>query len=185
LSGDDLSQELHYILPEPLRFDFSRPRAPIVSGDFTSLIPRNSPALACIGDVVSTYCSKLIGILNGLLLMVVDGKTRRKEETGIPENLPVKTFTLQNPPGTINSRTARRICEILQSHGRGAIRIIIRGEEDMLALPAIACSPIGGYVTFGIPGVGAALLRIERWAQQDVYLRMLLLKPASLKILKG
>jgi len=166
------------LLPDDIRFDFARPRAPVYSGDFTWLIPRSAPSLACVGDVVSRYCSKIPGV-NGPMIMLIDGKTRRSIgiDTGWALGLP--GLRLVNPAGSVALPAMRRICEILSSGELVKLVIEVEGEEDMLALPSIACSPEGGYVVYGIPGRGASVIRVDKRARIDAQLRILLLRPGT------
>ncbi len=164
-----------YLLPKELRFDFARSRGIVVSGDFTPLIDPNAPSLSCIGDVVSSYCSR-IERFEGVIVMVVDGKTRRTEriEGRIHSDIELK---VKNPAGTVSWQAARLLCS-LQQRGSGRVLVVVDGEEDMLALPSIACSPLGGYVVYGVPGRGAAVIRVMRWNSWDAQTRILSLKPS-------
>ncbi|MCE4628473.1 MAG: DUF359 domain-containing protein [Desulfurococcales archaeon] len=161
-------------LPTDIRFDFARPRAPIHSGDFTVLLPRGLPSLACVGDVVSSYCARRPGIAHSLVL-VLDGKTRRTRKV-LPVDLEAdRKLKIVNPPGTISLGAARTLCDLLER--RGTTVLLVDGEEDMLALPAIACSPLGGAVVYGIPGRGATIILVDRRVRGEAGLRLLSLKP--------
>ncbi|MCE4624741.1 MAG: DUF359 domain-containing protein [Desulfurococcales archaeon] len=166
-----------YILPSALRFDFARPRGPVYSGDFTKHIDRSAPSVTCVGDVVSSYCSKGLKDFSGALLMVIDGKTRRTSRIDHSFNREEgNIWRVRNPPGTITWFSARLICRLLQEP-TGRHLILVDGEEDMLALPSISCTPLGGYVIFGIPLKGAAVVRVYPWILWDAQNRLLSLTP--------
>lgn len=161
-------------LPEDIRFDFARPRAPIYTGDFTRYLPRGLPSLACVGDIVSSYCARRPDIARSLVL-VLDGKTRRTEKV-LPVALEAaRSMRTVNPPGTIALGAIRILCNLLEEEG--ASLLLVDGEEDMLALPAIACSPLGGAVVYGIPGRGATVIRVDRRVRGEAGLRLLSLRP--------
>ena len=172
--------ELVYRLPPTLRFDFARPRGLIIKGDFTKIIPGNLPSIACIGDVVSRYCINWAGPhVRSIVVLVLDGSTRR-EKLGTYPNLQGYTIIkTSNPRGTVAAGAARRLCSALRGSHGSRVALIVSGEEDMLALPAISCSMLGGLVVYGVPGIGAALIRVSRATRWEASGRLLLLRPSS------
>ena len=166
---------LVYTLPGELRFDFARPRGIIVKGDFTRLIPR-SPTVACIGDVVSSFCTRANSGWD-ILVVAVDGVTRRRESVEPPGLRGFRTVHVRNPRGTVSRAAARAVCDALSGMLGERVALNVDGEEDMLALAAIACSPLGGHVIYGVPGRGAAIIRVTRLSRLDAQTRLLLLRP--------
>ena len=166
---------LVYSLPEDLRFDFARPRGIIARGDFTRLVPP-SPSVACIGDVVSSFCAGADGKWD-ILVIAVDGVTRRRESVEPPRLEGFYIVRVRNPRGTISRAAARAVCNALSGRLGRKVALAVDGEEDMLALAAIACSPLGGHVIYGVPGRGAAIIRVTRLSRLDAQTRLLLLRP--------
>jgi len=165
------------LLPENLRFDFARPRGPIISGDFTRHFAAINPitSLVCVGDYVSKYCMQVENA--SLLMLIIDGKTRRHTDMTIISPEGFRRIHLSNPPGRITMGSLKTICNAL-SQEQGRILVTINGEEDMLALPSIACSPLGGFVIYGIPGRGAAIIKVTRLVKWEAGNRLLLLRPS-------
>ncbi len=177
MSSGSTTHCIHYRLPFAVRRDFSKPRGIVKSGDFTGLLRRNAPSIVCVGDVVSTYCTNLN--INNKLIIIIDSKTKRKysikKENIIKNNYKIyKTF---NPPGFINSCSYNLLCKIIKYEKHTRIAIIVDGEEDLLALPSIACSPPGGIVVYGVPNVGAAIINVSRFTLADAQTRLLSLIP--------
>ena len=166
---------LVYALPGNLRFDFARPRGVIAKGDFAHLIPR-SPSVACIGDVVSSLCVGAGGEWD-ILVVAVDGVTRRRESVEPPRLEGFHIVRVRNPRGTVSRAAARAVCDALSGRLGRKVALAVDGEEDMLALAAIACSPLGGHVVYGVPGRGAAIIRVTRLSRLDAQTRLLLLRP--------
>ncbi|MEB3859909.1 MAG: DUF359 domain-containing protein [Desulfurococcales archaeon] len=160
------------VLPEELRREFSRPWGLLAWGDFTRLLPRKG-LVTCVGDVVSAAC--LRGLPVSRLRIIVDGKTRRNISMAVNE-VSLRGFTVvrvENPPGMVTYQAGKTVCEST----RPGIAIIVEGEEDMLALPAIACSRIGDTVAYGIPGKGVAIVNVTPEAKWHANTRILQLKP--------
>lgn len=158
-------------LPQEIRRDFARPRGLIYSGDITPRLTGASK-LICVGDVVSAFCARA-GSEN--ITLVVDGKTRRSEATPIIHLESYKIIRVSNPPGGLTSEAINKMHECASSGGK--CLIIVNGEEDMLALPAIASAPLNSLVVYGVPGVGAAIIRVTGYTRVEAANRLLELKP--------
>ncbi|MCE4610018.1 MAG: DUF359 domain-containing protein [Desulfurococcales archaeon] len=164
-------------LPFEHRSDFARPRGLLVTGDFTKYLDLKAPSIVCVGDVVSSYCIRIAKKYNGKLILLVDGKTRRTQQLGILEARGIKRVKVENPQSTIAVNVYDLLCGLLSSHQDERVIIEVQGEEDMLALPAIACSPIGGIVVYGVPGKGATIIRVNKWTSYEARSRFLSLVP--------
>ncbi len=166
-------------LPTHYREDFAKTRSPVISGDFTGYpIIVNSRRIVCVGDIVSRYC--IASIRPNKLVLIVDGKTRRHVDEGLgivdeAKRLGMNILRIENPPGTITLKSLKTICEAVR--GEYGILLVVEGEEDMLALPAIACSREGNVVVYGIPGRGAAIVKANLHRVRDAQSRILYLKP--------
>jgi len=162
-----------FLLPEKHRRFFAWPRGLVYRGDFTGLL-EGSP-VACIGDVVSQYCARTR--INHLVL-VIDGKTRRSVHVGTVGEEGFKVVRIVNPRGTLSLEAYETMCRVLREEGRWLV--IVEGEEDMIALAALACMSVGGTVVYGVPGVGAAIIRVMREVAREAQSRLLVLEPSIL-----
>lgn len=164
-------------LPPRARRDFSRPRGTVYSGDITPVLERVGEPLICVGDVVSQYCSRA-GKKH--VVIIVDGKTRRSVslQEGVPTDYNV--VRVRNPPGTITVEAHQAVCRAADERGRWAI--VVDGEEDMLALPSIACLHRGGTVVYGVPHRGATLIRVGLETSREAQARFLELSPSLIRL---
>ncbi len=136
--------------------------------------------LVCVGDVVSSYCSRLAHSFYGSIILVVDGKTRRNASVEVGGTHAFHEIHLTNEPGTVEVEAYRTLCELIRRASKRRLRakIVVNGEEDMLALPSIACAPEGGIVVYGVPGRGATIIIVTRSISRDAQSRFLMLQPA-------
>ena len=70
-----------------------------------------------------------------------------------------KVINVRNPPGTISNKAWEAVCQA--SKDDDTVAILVDGEEDLLALPAIICSPSGSLVVYGQPHKGIVLVRVN------------------------
>lgn len=161
-----------FILPLEARRDFSKPRGVVYSGDITGLLEEARDPLFCIGDVVSQYCMKTG---KEHVVLVVDWKTRR--HVGFQERLPAgyTVRRVRNPPGTVTFEAMREICRLAREKGKWIL--VVDGEEDMLALPALACLQDGGTVVYGVPLKGATIIHVGLDTSREAQARFLELRP--------
>ena len=69
-----------------------------------------------------------------------------------------KIIKTENSRSTISCKAARIVCETVR---RGHTLVIVDGEEDLLALPAILCSDLGVKVVYGLPGRGMIIADVS------------------------
>ena len=161
-----------FLLPNPVRRDFSRPRGLVYRGDITKWLEDSEEPLFCIGDVVSRYCTKTT---KRHVVLVVDGKTRRTKEVEEHAYPNYNKIYVVNPPATVTLNAYNTICSLVKRPGKWII--YVEGEEDMLALPAIACLQRKGTVVYGVPGLGATIIRVSLNVSREAQARFLELKP--------
>ena len=158
-------------LPYQHRRDFSKPRGVVVKGDLTSYLEEAPEPLTCVGDVVSGYCSKTS---KEHLVLVIDGKTRRSHKVSV--NIQgFQVVKIVNPPGYLTLEALMALCRAEASPGRWLI--LVRGEEDMIALAALSCMPWRGTLVYGVPSVGATIIRANAAILREAQSRFLLLRP--------
>jgi uncharacterized protein (UPF0218 family) len=130
----------------------------IKSGSFAASI-REPGLVVTVGDRVTETVAGLGRVPD---VQVVDGKENRRER--IPPDVSHKvSISVHNPPGTI---TAEAITGLKQAFkGKKPVRVMVTGEEDLLAIPAQIFAPVGARIYYGQPGEGIVLLRVDRAAK--------------------
>ncbi len=181
-----MCSEVQFIIPQSMRLDFANPRGVIVKGELKAIIDSLEwKSVTCVGDVVSRYCLRSARLPD---VIIYDGISKRSKTLESLDDLVKGGFTrveIDNPPGGLTLTSVETVCRAILasvlSGSRTAIKI--NGEEDMLALPALACSPNKSLVIYGIPDKGAALVRISNAIRKEAQNRLLRLVPyvSSLK----
>lgn len=163
-------------LPDSRREDYSNPWGPVVSGSLMGLA-RKFNGLICVGDIVSRYCLELEDKV-GSLILVYDMRTRRIEALHGLLRPGFKVLRVINERGTVSLEAYRTLCSLVSLNN---VKVVIEvlGEEDMLALPAIACLRAGWAVVYGIPGMGACVVGYSTLGTRIAQTRVLQLKPFS------
>ena len=90
-------------------------------------------------------------------IAVIDGKERRRARD-FPDSHTIKELKCENPAGTI-SKSAIELLRAAMAE-KQPVRIIVDGEEDLLALPAFSMAPDGSAVLYGQPLEGLVIVRI-------------------------
>ena len=87
----------------------------------------------------------------------------------------------KNQPGTIEPKVVRHIFNMIRSSLIHQVRkkIIIRGEEDLLAIPAILFAPIGTVVVYGQINRGVIVVIVTEEKKQHVQKLLLKFKIAA------
>ncbi len=156
-------QEDH-ILPETFR-----PEVAKVFGDIVTDMPHmfasiNPATTVTVGDVTTKLFHD-----NGIFpkIAVVDFKIERKDATtSLPEigfSGKEKVLTIVNPSGTITASLWQTIIEIVNHISEEeSIALIIKGEEDLAALPFVLALPFGFSVFYGQPHEGLVEVKITK-----------------------
>ncbi|MEN2999306.1 MAG: DUF359 domain-containing protein [Acidilobaceae archaeon] len=152
-------------LPERARRDFSVALGP------TRRELEGEGDLVCVGDYVSLLCSRR----GGKVILVLDGVTRRSEPFAAPSLPSLPEYEVVNERGTLSLEAIALICRLI-ARGEGAI-VRVEGEEDMIALAAIACLRPGWRVVYGIPGVGSCIVPYSPLTTRIAQTRVLQLRP--------
>lgn len=115
-----------------------------------------APLVISVGDVIT---HSLIEAGYKPQIMIVDHKTRRRKFKKLAERA---THVVANPAGTITKHAVNVLkSSISQSVGsKKQIVIDVKGEEDLLALPAFILSPIGALVLYGQFDAGVVVVEV-------------------------
>ena len=151
------------ILPEAMRAELARPLGRVLRGSSFLDAARRGKPLVAVGDVVT---ATLIRAERPPDIAIVDFRTKRAqtpESQRLLATSPGKVVKVSNPAGRIAASAWRAVREAFKSGGR--VRVEVRGEEDLLALVAIALAPDGAAIAYGQPGEGAVVVRVDAKAR--------------------
>mgnify|MGYP000067653495 FL=1 len=158
------------ILPEKLRKKLKKPLGTLIAGNFDETIKRFREILAkekptrliAVGDAVSESLMK-----NGVFpdVFIIDNKVMRKEITPLKFSAE-RTLYAKNPAGTISKEAWEKIKNALDSDLQ--TKIIIDGEEDLLALPAVLFAPENSFVVYGQPREGMVIIKVTEEKRREV-----------------
>ncbi len=153
-----------YRLPEGMRPKLAKPLGVVfkeeeASGKEFERLVRNAPMGVTVGDRVTDTLGSIGRTPD---VQVVDGVERRiaREVPKVPYARLVK---VKNPAGTL---TAGAIAGMKKAFlGKKPVRVKVDGEEDLMAMLAIAMAPVSAYVFYGQPGVGVVAVRANAVAK--------------------
>jgi uncharacterized protein (UPF0218 family) len=138
---------------------FKAPLGQLIAGQPSQTIPTlrkmierlHPPKIITVGDVVSTE-ARIAGI--HVNLSIIDGKTMRHGYAP-PISKTRVTFQVVNPAGTITQESWQTIKNALREN---EATIIVEGEEDLLAIPAVLEAPLSALIVYGQPSQGIVVV---------------------------
>ena len=161
------------MLPDHLRQSLKGPKGELFSRDdlgaaedACAYIRKNDlkPVIA-VGDLVSINLAK-VGCQ--AILSILDGKTKRNDpvDFDIPSDV---TFSATNAAAEIRPEVwiAIELALMAGISGKTA-KLLIEGEEDLTALPAVALAPTGSAVVYGLPDQGIVVIKVTPEHKQAV-----------------
>ena len=154
-----------YRLPEEMREELAKPMgrlfkpAEISGAAFTDAIKHGS-FIITVGDRVTETAGKLGRIPD---VQIVDSRENRKPRMP-PEVSFVSGFDAANPPGGIAAAAVESIRKAMAA--KKPARVLVDGEEDLLAIPAILLAPEGSRLFYGQPGEGIVMVTTDNAAKQ-------------------
>jgi uncharacterized protein (UPF0218 family) len=92
-------------------------------------------------------------------ILVIDGIERRTKRSHGPKVMAAKELHCSNPPGSISKEALLVLYQALAMPG--PVKVIVNGEEDMLALPIIAIADKKSVVLYGQPLEGMVVVNIN------------------------
>lgn len=150
-------------LPKSLRSDLKEPLGPLYT-DTEQLLGAASEPLVAVGDIV-TYHLLEAGYTPAVAL--VDERTKRAEvDQEIREAVGGfdRRHTIENPPATITRALLDALVAAIEASG--TTLIVVDGEEDLAALPAVLAVPAGASVVYGQPDEGMVLVTADETARE-------------------
>ncbi len=155
-----------YRLPSSLRERLAKPIGKLYKDEetegraFRSELERATFVIT-VGDRVTERIAELGRVPE---VHVVDGRERRVARR-MPEVEYRRLIRVRNPPGTITNEALDGIAEAVKERD-GPVRVLVEGEEDLLAIVAVAAAPIGSNVYYGQPLVGVVLVMVNKAAKR-------------------
>jgi len=145
-----LSPEDEKALKKP--FGTLVPDAQVTKQRMTSIL-KGAKKVIAVGDATT---ERLAGF--GIIpdIAVVDGKERRSER--VAPSYPAKEMLCKNTAGAISKDAVTLLERALDE--KEPVRVLVDGEEDMLALPLFVMAPLGAVVLYGQPLEGLVVVDI-------------------------
>jgi len=169
------------VLPSKLRRELKAPLGKLIVGSpreamerLEEMVTEEKPAMTIsVGDIVSENMAKH-GILTHLA--IVDNRVMRQPRE--PVVLKVnQTIHVKNPPGTITDEAWLAVKEALkQEH---SVKIVVDGEEDLLALVALLHAPLNALVVYGQPYEGIVAVKVTQRKRQKARRIIKAMKPIT------
>lgn len=148
-----------YRLPESMRRMLSKPlgllytASEIGSEKFVREL-MEPPMVITVGDRVTETVGRAGRVPD---VQVVDGLENRKARPP-PDVHFVRLVKVKNPAGTITEDAINGLKDAFV--GSKPVRVAVDGEEDLLAIPAIALAPLSAVLYYGQPGEGMVSVRV-------------------------
>jgi hypothetical protein len=112
-----------------------------------------------VGDRVTETAAELGRVPD---VQIVDGVEKRKKRVApdIPRAVEIE---VKNPPATITAEAVRGIRAAFR--GKKPARVLVEGEEDLLAIPAVVLAPMAANLYYGQPHEGVVLVKVDAKAK--------------------
>ena len=159
-----------WTLTEKMRNRLKHPLGRLVTGTPTetmrvlkSIVKCEAPIrLIAVGDAITAHL-KTHGVR--VDVAIVDGKIMRQSVATVVVD-DADTVQVFNPAGTISLQAYQAVQRVLC--GSRPFIVLVDGEEDLLALPAIKFAPYGSLVVYGQPLVGIVVVRVTEVVKDEV-----------------
>ena len=131
-------------------------------------ILKKAPKVIAVGD---TTTEKLVGF--GFIpdISVTDCMEKRVIKTSKFEYPVDKTIHLDNKPGELSKQVILEVKKLILANAYDSkIRIIIKGEEDLVALPFLMYSPNDWVICYGQPNEGLVIVQVTEDSKKKAML---------------
>jgi len=161
---------IRYRLTPKLRKKLKNPIGTLIRGSSNETMKKlkdlvekeKPPMIISVGDNVSNNLTKNNVFPN---LSIVDNKVMRRRIEPIALTAE-KTIYIKNPPGTITEEAMRTIQETSMNSSR--VKIVVDGEEDLLALAAALYAPENSFIVYGQPHEGIVVVKATKQKKAEV-----------------
>lgn len=162
-----------YCLPDELKSELRKLHGELYRGDGQDAARqiikdlKNPTKIITVGDIV-TFNLLNAGIVPDISF--VDDRTKRIPAAdhimhGTKHPL-FRTITVENPPGILTEGLLHEVSKAMDSDN--PVRIFVKGEEDLAALPAIAMAPLSSVVIYGLPDEGAVVVKVTQDKKKEI-----------------
>ena len=159
-----LTEELRKLLKQPLGILIRGSPSETVE-KLREMIARERPRMVvAVGDSVTRSMVKC-GI--AVDLYIIDYKVMRAPIEFYELDVAVSVH-VENPAGGITKEAWNKIKELTCQTSPSPAKLVVDGEEDLLALPAIIHAPIGSFVVYGQPGTGIVVVKVTDEKKREV-----------------
>lgn len=162
------------ILPEYLRNELRKPLGKVIRGDdlhttqiasqIVQLIKRlYIPIIIAVGDIIANSLEE-VGFIPDV--KIIDYRSRRKQISLAGSRL----GGISNKPGTISKESVNAIQKAVHAFSEISLKqtVVINGEEDLLALPAILLAPLGSIVLYGQIDLGVVMVVVTEKKKKKI-----------------
>ncbi|WP_415312343.1 GTP-dependent dephospho-CoA kinase family protein [Candidatus Nitrosocosmicus sp. FF01] len=139
-----------------------------VTIDLVTEILKKAPKVIAVGD---TTTEKLVGF--GFIpdISVTDCMEKRVIKASKFEYPVDKTIHLDNKPGELSEQVVLEVKKLILANAYDSkIRIIIKGEEDLVALPFLMYSPNDWVICYGQPNEGLVIVQVTEDSKKKAML---------------
>ncbi len=146
-------------LPENLRDQLKIPLGILIKDSHVTKesVLQNIPKDAFVITVGDATTEKMIGFGINPSLQIVDSIEKRVKRN-LPEGKISTELHCDNPAAEV---TPQSMSLIEKSFGLSApVRIIVKGEEDLLVLPAVIFAPENSVILYGQPNEGLVIVKV-------------------------
>jgi uncharacterized protein (UPF0218 family) len=153
-----------------LRKELKKPQGTLIEGSFKEAMEKlreliekeQPPSIISVGDAVSRNMIK-----HGLSpnVLVVDNRIMRDPVQPIEVDTD-HTLHAKNPPGTITDEAQTAIREALDK--KGQTKVVVDGEEDLLAVVTVLFAPENAFVVYGQPHVGVVIIKVTEERRKNM-----------------
>ena len=131
-----------------------------VTSQKISLALKGAKKVLSVGDATT---ERLVSFGITPDVAVIDGKERRSKRSY--PNYKAKELRCANPSGVISKDAVATLQDALKL--QPPTRVLVDGEEDLLALPIFTMAPIGSVVFYGQPLEGLVIVEITAAKQKQ------------------
>ncbi|MEF8840091.1 MAG: GTP-dependent dephospho-CoA kinase family protein [Haloarculaceae archaeon] len=172
----DTDADVLLSLPRALRAELKEPLGPVYT-DAAELLADAGDPVVTVGDVVTYH---LLRADRRPDVALVDGKTKREaveDDVWTAIDGFDRRIEVPNPAATLSASLLAELRAALDraDAGTGTTVVVVDGEEDLAALPAVLAAPDGASVVYGQPDEGMVLAGAtpeRRAVAQDLLERM-------------
>ena len=158
-----------YHLPEDLRYELKKPLGKLIPSSEISKqrlleVVYGAKFVVAVGDATSETLSRFNLQPD---IYVVDGKEQRGVRN-LPNLKAKNEIKVKNPAGFISEEAIKAILEAARLEK--PVRILVEGEEDLLALIFLATYPSSTVLFYGQPNEGVVVVRAGSCRDKATYI---------------